>query len=147
MTMETSIGNPVALEELDLRLIELLESDPLASQTTLAASLGVSRPTIGAMLQRLIDARVIETVCLVDHLALGYKNSVFFGINAVPGCLLDVADKLASLAPIHYVALCVGPFDIVSWGVFKGPRDILDFLTGDFGKIRGLSHYETIMCQ
>jgi Lrp/AsnC family transcriptional regulator for asnA, asnC and gidA len=98
------------------------------------------------MLQRLINARVIRTVCLVDHIALGYENTVLVGINVTPGGLLEVAERLASLAPIHYVALCAGPFDIVSWGIFKGSDDLLDFLVEGLGKIPGLSRYETIMC-
>jgi DNA-binding Lrp family transcriptional regulator len=146
MANETPVGKLVRIEELDLRLIELLETDPRQPRTELANSLGISRPTVGAMLQRLINARVIQTVCLVDHVALGYENTVLFGINVTPGSLLDVADRLASLAPIHYVALCAGPFDIVSWGIFKGSGDLLSFLSGGLGKIPGVSRYETIMC-
>jgi Lrp/AsnC family transcriptional regulator for asnA, asnC and gidA len=146
VTSETPISKLVRIEELDLRLIELLETDPRQPRTELASSLGISRPTVGAMLQRLINARVIRTVCLVDHIALGYENTVLFGINVTPGGLLEVAERLASLAPIHYVALCAGPFDIVSWGIFKGSDDLLDFLVEGLGKIPGLSRYETIMC-
>jgi len=146
VTSETSISKLVRIEELDLRLIELLESEPRRPRTELATSLGISRPTVGVMLQRLIDARVIRTVCLVDHMALGYENTALFGINVTPGTLLDVADRLASLAPIHYVALSAGPFDIVSWGIFKGSDDLLSFLTEGLGKIPGVSCYETIMC-
>jgi len=146
MTKETSISNLVRLEELDLRLIELLETGPRRPRAELATSLGISRSTVGAKLQRLINARVIRTVCLVDHIALGYENTALFGINVTPGSLLEVADGLAALARIHYVALCAGPFDIVSWGIFKGSDDLLDFLAEGLGKIPGVSRYETIMC-
>ena len=147
MISETSIGIPLRLDDLDLRLIKLLESDPRSTHTNLAATLGISRPTVGSMLQKLYDARVIETVCLADHVALGYTNSVLFAINAPPGNLADVADRLAAQPLIHYVALCAGPFDIVSWGVFKGRHDLLGFLTEGLGKIPGILQHEMIMCQ
>lgn len=147
MSNESSVTTPLRLDDLDLRLIKLLESDPRSTHTNLAANLGISRPTVGSMLQKLYDARIIHTACLADHIALGFTNSVVFAINAPPGCLVDVADKLASLDHIHYVALCAGPFDIVSWGVFKGRHDLLGFLTEGLGKIPGISRHETILCQ
>jgi Lrp/AsnC family transcriptional regulator for asnA, asnC and gidA len=147
MDNESSAETPIDLNDLDLRLIKLLESDPRSTQTGLAASLGISRPTLGSVMQRLVDSHVIRTVCLADHVALGYTDSVVFGINTMPSSLLSVAEKLASLPPLHYVTLCAGPFDIMAWGLFKGPEDLLDFIAEGLGKISGLSRFETVMCQ
>jgi Lrp/AsnC family transcriptional regulator for asnA, asnC and gidA len=65
----------------------------------------------------------------------------------MPGSMLSVADELASLPPIHYVAVCAGPFDVMAWGLFKGRGEILDFIAEGLGKVQGLSRFETIMCQ
>lgn len=147
MTSYTPSGVPVRLDELDLRLIKALESDPRRTHTDLAAELGVSRPTVGNMMQRLFDARVIQTVCLADHRALGYTNSVFFRISTQPGKLRDVAEGLASFPDIHYVTLCAGPFDVACWGVFKGYKPVLEFIEDGLGKISGLRYYESVLCQ
>lgn len=137
----------IDLNDLDLRLIKLLESDPRSTQSALAAKLGISRPTVNSVMQKLFDSHVMKTVCLADHVALGYTDSVIFGINTMPGSILSVADELASLAPIHYVAVCAGPFDIMAWGLFKGRSEILDLIAEGLGKIKGLSRFETVMCQ
>jgi len=137
----------IDLNDLDLRLIKLLESDPRSTQSALAVKLGISRPTVNNVMQKLFDAHVMKTVCLADHVALGYTDSVVFGINTMPGSILSVADELASLAPIHYVAVCAGPFDIMAWGLFKGRSEILDLISEGLGKIKGLSRFETVMCQ
>lgn len=147
MAREPSAADSIDLSDLDLRLIRLLESDPRSTQSGLAAKLGISRPTVGSVMQKLIDSHVIRTVCLADHVALGYTDSVVFGINTMPGSILRVADKLASLSPIHYVAVCAGPFDIMAWGLFKGRGEILDFIAEGLGRVRGLSRFETVMCQ
>jgi DNA-binding Lrp family transcriptional regulator len=147
MAREPFAAEAIDLSDLDLRLIKLLESDPRSTQSGLAAKLGISRPTVGAVMQKLTDSRVIRTVCLADHVALGYTDSVVFGINTVPGRMLRVADELASLPPIQYVALCAGPFDIMAWGLFQEQSEVLDFLARGLGKVKGLSRFETVMCQ
>ncbi|MDM8000573.1 MAG: Lrp/AsnC family transcriptional regulator [Dehalococcoidia bacterium] len=147
MTGEPSAERRIELKDLDLRLIKLLESDPRSTQSGLAAKLGISRPTVGSVMQKLTESHVIRTVCLADHIALGYTDSVVFGINTMPGRLRGVSDELASFAPIHYVAICAGPFDVMAWGLFKGREEILDFITGGLGRVKGLSRFETIMCQ
>lgn len=147
MRQEPPGSRRIDLSDLDLRLIKLLESEPRSTQSGLAAKLGISRPTVGAVMQKLIDSRVIRTVCLADHVALGYTDSVVFGISTAPGRMLRVAEDVASLSPIHYVALCAGPFDIMAWGLFKSSGEILEFLAGGLGKVRGMSRIETVMCQ
>lgn len=147
MANEPSAEQRIDLSDLDLRLIKLLESDPRSTQSGLAAKLGISRPTVGSVMQKLLESKVIRTVCLADHVALGYTDSVVFGINTMPGSMLGVADQLASLTQIHYVALCAGPFDVMAWGLFKGTSEVLDFITEGLGKVRGLSRFETVMCQ
>ena len=147
MKREPNVSSRIDLSDLDLRLIKLLESDPRSTQSGLAAKLGISRPTVGAVMQKLMDARVIRPVCLADHVALGYADSVVFGINTAPGKMLGVAEVLSSMAPIHYVALCAGPFDVMAWGLFKGPGEILEFLASGMGRVRGISRFETVMCQ
>jgi Lrp/AsnC family transcriptional regulator, regulator for asnA, asnC and gidA len=147
MGKEPFASRRIDLSDLDLRLIRLLESEPRSTQSGLAAKLGISRPTVGAVMQKLMDSRVIRTVCLADHVALGYTDSVVFGISTAPGRMLRVAEDVASLSPIHYVALCAGPFDIMAWGLFKSSGEILEFLAGGLGKVRGMSRVETVMCQ
>ena len=147
MASESPAEKRIDLNDLDLRLIKLLESDPRSTQSGLAAKLGISRPTVGSVRQKLIDSRVIRTVCLADHVALGYTDSVVFGINTMPGSTLGVANRLASLDPLHYVAVCAGPFDVMAWGLFKGEGEIMDFIVEGLGKMDGLSRFETVMCQ
>ncbi len=147
MNKEPPVASRIDLRDLDLGLIKLLESDPRSTQAGLAAKLGISRPTVGAVVQRLMDARVIRPVCLADPVALGYTDSVVFGINTAPGRMLAVAEVLASMPPIHYVAVCAGPFDIMAWGLFKGRGQILEFLASGLGRVRGISRFETVMCQ
>ncbi len=129
----------------DLRLIRLLEADPRASYTQLASHLGVSRTTAKAALDRL-RASGMNPVCFVDSRRLGYAFSMLLYVQTVPGAVLDVAARLASLAETRTVFVCSGPFDIVCLGVFKDPGAVPDFLQG-LGRIVGISRCETVPCE
>lgn len=131
---------------MDLKLIALLDSHPRMTYTDLAASLGVSRPTARAMVHRLANERALRTACMVDYRSLGYRRSVTFCIDTAPGCLSDVANRLAALADIKFVTSCAGPFRIICWGFFRDLTDVWDVIADGVDKIPGISRCEAVMC-
>ena len=80
MAQSLSAQNHPGPEESDLRMIELLDSDPRMTYTEVAAHLGVSRARAKAMMDRLYK-RGARTVCYVDEWVKGYVRSVAFFIN------------------------------------------------------------------
>lgn len=140
-----SSARGAGLNELDRRLIPLLESNPRISYTELASHLGVSRTTATAALERL-RAKGMSPVCFVDSRRLGYTFSLLFYIQTVPGAVLHVAARLASLAQTRTVFVCSGPSDIVCLGVFRDAGAVPGFLQG-LGAIRGISRCETVACE
>ena len=133
------------LDQTDVRLIAELESDPRQPHTEIASKLGLSRDTVRARLQKLLDTRAVQIVGLTDPISVGYTTSVIMGINVRSDRLLAVADKLASLTPVQHLILCMGRFDIIAVGLFRRRTDFLDFLVGNIGNLPGVLHIESML--
>src|SRR5512136_3335437 len=133
------------LDKTDIRLIAELEADPRQPHTEIASKLGLSRDTVRARLERLLDRRAVRIVGLVDPISVGYTTSVVMGINVRSDRLLAVADKLAALASVQHLMLCMGRFDIIAFGLFRRRTDFLDFLVGNIGNLPGVLHIESML--
>jgi len=140
-----SVHNFPSLDELDLQLIEELESDARQTYKDLAAKLQVNRHTITSRMQRLLDDGVLKIICWIDPAALGYKLMVAFAINPEPGQIDEIADKLAACEQVLHVHLCTGRFTIVAFAQFRGNEDLSDFLSNKLGSISGIVQFETML--
>jgi len=144
MTESSSAQNHPRPEESDLRIIELLDSDPRMTYTEVAAHMGVSRATAKAMVDRLYK-RGARTICYVDEWVRGYTSYVTFCINTDPAGLFEVANGLAAMDEVQSVMLFAGPFDIMAVAVFKGQQEIPRFVSDKLGKLRGIVRRESIV--
>ena len=144
MAQSLSAQNHPGPEESDLRMIELLDSDPRMTYTEVAAHLGVSRARAKAMMDRLYK-RGARTVCYVDEWVKGYVRSVAFFINTDASFLFEVANGLAAMDEVQSVVLFAGPFDIMATAVFKAHKEIPRFVSDKLGKLRGIVRHESLV--
>jgi Lrp/AsnC family leucine-responsive transcriptional regulator len=105
----------VPLDELDIALLQELSSDGRASQRSLAATLGVSTPTIGERMARLEKSGVISGYAAqIDWGAVGFTETVYLSVTAEAG--YDVADIMRSLwaiPEVQDVNLVTGELDLL----------------------------------
>ncbi len=133
------------VDELDITLIRELEINARQTVVDLASKLRISRPTVKAKLQKLLDSRVIKIMPAVDPLALGYKTRVNLGFNTLPSEVDAVADALASYKNIHHVAIFTGRYDVMAWAVLESPEDLPGFVMKDLTGIPGITQVETMV--
>jgi Lrp/AsnC family transcriptional regulator, leucine-responsive regulatory protein len=89
------------LDEIDARLLRLLDADGRTSIADLARALRLSSPSVAERMKRLEEAGVIRRVTVdVDPAALGYTLCVFIRIRPSTGQLKRVADLLADTPQI-----------------------------------------------
>lgn len=141
----TNSGHFPSLDQLDIRLIEELESDVRQTYKDLANKLEVSKPTITGRVKRLIDGGVITTICWVDARSLGYKYSIIFGICTQPGHEIDVANELAANPHVSVVHLCTGHYSVIAWTLFRTAEALSDFLSNELKHIPGILHVEKML--
>jgi DNA-binding Lrp family transcriptional regulator len=133
----------VTLDDLDRRLLALLQADARASAALLARKLAVARTTVLARLARLQREGVIVgfTVRLAtSEEARGVE--AYVGITTSPKSGRDVTLRLAALPELRQLCSVSGEFDYLALLRAENPAR-LDALLDEIGAIDGVTRTTT----
>jgi Lrp/AsnC family transcriptional regulator for asnA, asnC and gidA len=133
------------MDDLDRRIINILETNGRASNAKLARQVGVSEGTIRRRLNQLMSQAVIRVVALPDPRALGYESEALIGVQVDPDKMDQVADSLAALPHTRWVAVTTGSFDMFAWVALPDPERLGKFLRENVGMIPGVRRTETFV--
>ena len=133
------------MDELDQRIIGLLQVDGRLSNASIARRLGVSEGTIRRRVSRLIQEDVISIAAVPNIEKLGYTTSAFIGLQVRPGKADDVADALAGLAEVHYVSVTTGSYDVFLWVGLESAERLGELLHTSIAAIDGVQRTETFI--
>lgn len=136
------ITPPAPLDELDLRLVRLLEEDATQRNPALAAKVGVSSESVRRRLQRLLDERIIRFSLGVDPEDLGFETAEILGLRARPGNLDKVVRRLVGFPMVRSVMAVAGRYDLLMGVVFGHPRDTFRFIAEELGSIPEIASLE-----
>lgn len=102
------------IDELDLRLLELLTASPRAGVLTLARQLRVARGTVQARLDKLVARGVVTGFGPdIDLEALGYTVHAFVTLEIAQGRTGDVTDHLRAIPEVIEVHMVTGVGDLL----------------------------------
>ena len=127
------------MDELDHKIIEILQLDGRASNARIAREVGVRR------LRRLIQDNVVKIIAVPNLDKMGYSTAALIGLQTAPGQLDAVADSLAEMKQVHYVAITTGAFDVFAWVGMTSTEDLGVFLRAQVGIIPGVTRTETFV--
>jgi len=133
------------MDELDRKIIGILQQDGRASNAKIARQLGVSEGTIRRRLKRLIMDEAIQVRALPEPSKLGYTTEAIVALQVDPGKIEDVAAALAKAPEAMNVSITTGAFDLFAWVALPAPEDLHNFLLGTIGNIPGVRHSETFV--
>ena len=131
------------MDELDSRIIKILQVQGRASNARIAREVGVSEGTVRRRLRRLIQDGVIQVIAVPNLEKMGYGMAALIGLQADPGAVDDVAEALAKLESVHYVAITTGAHDVFAWVAVSSSEELGAFLRGQVGIIPGVRRTET----
>jgi len=143
-TAETTISGPITLDDVDRKIIGVLQGDGRCPYGTIADQVGLSEAAVRRRVQRLREAGIMEIVAVTDPLQLGFTREALVGIR-VQGDVRLVADKLASIDEINYVVLCAGSFDILAELVTVDDDSLVHLLNDAIRSIPGVTEVETFL--
>lgn len=109
---EPSPRRVTQLDDIDHRLIELLIDDGRAPTGTLAAAVQLSADAVRDRLRRLVDDGVIVIQGSINPGTVGLRMSALVGVK-VRGPVDPVAQRIAELALVDFVACTAGSFDLL----------------------------------
>ena len=133
------------MDELDRKVIKILQSDGRASNAKIAREVGVSEGTVRRRLRRLIQDDVIKVLAVPNLEQMGYGTSALIGLQTEPGKVEDVANAVADLSESHYVSITTGPYDVFMWVGLESPEQLWSFLRNNVGTIDGVRRVETLV--
>lgn len=133
------------MDDLDQKIIALLQQDGRASNAKIARDAGVSEGTVRRRVKKLLDDDVARVVAVPNLEKMGYTTTALIGIETGPGTSSSVADALIDLPEVHYVAVTTGPYDVFVWAGLESTESLGEFLTGKIGHIPGVQRHETFV--
>ena len=133
----------MTLDELDRRLIALLQANARTATAELARRLGVARTTVLARLQRLERDGVIVGYTVRLGQAEGEAGvAAIVGIRAEPKAARRLTDRLSALPELRQLSSVRGEFDYIAVLRADTPAR-LDALLDEIGAIEGVQKTTT----
>ncbi len=133
------------MDELDRRIIELLQLDGRASITRIARELGVSQGTVQRRLSRLIQDDLIRITAVPNLEKLGYCTTALIGVQTSPGKSDAVAEALATLEEVQYAVVTTGSYDVFIWVAVESAERLGNLLHTRIGGIDGMRNTQTFV--
>lgn len=127
-----------ALDETDLRVVRLLQSDGRMSNVDIARALGMSEATVRKRVDRLLTEKVIRVVALPDLAAVGYPVVTLITLKVDLAQVEPVSRALADLPEVRWVSYATGEYDLALETVFASDEELVSFLTGQLAAIPGI---------
>jgi Lrp/AsnC family transcriptional regulator for asnA, asnC and gidA len=135
----------MSLDDLDDKLINLLQIDGRASNIELAKKIGVSEGTVRRRFRSLIKDEIIRVVAIPDPSKLGRNTTALIGLQVDPALVDPVASELAKIPEIQYTAVTTGAYDVFLWVALGSPEELSTFLRTRVGSIEGVRRTETFV--
>ena len=133
------------MDQLDRKIIAVLQLDGRASNAIIAREMGVSEGTVRRRLRRLIQDDVVEVIAVPNLEKLGYGFTALIGLQTGAGRSDSVAEAIAALEESHYVAVTTGPYDVFVWAGLESAEGLGNFLRAKVGNIEGVRRTETFV--
>jgi DNA-binding Lrp family transcriptional regulator len=126
------------MDDADVRIIESLTHNSMASFRKIAQEIGLSIDTVMRRFQKLEKNKVIQPIITVDPTKLGYEAFVFFGLKVAPqGELRQVTDKVAEIPDITAVMETTGEYDLTVIGIVRNIKHIFQ-IGEEIAKVQGI---------
>ena len=131
------------LSELDRKIIMELQKDGRKSYSELSKMFGLSVSTLRRRVNALLDKKVITITAIPDPVQVGYELTSIIGFKVMRSELDNVVQEICKDTCNHLVSVGTGPYDIISWSLFKNVGELSDYLINRIPKIPGIISTET----
>jgi Lrp/AsnC family transcriptional regulator for asnA, asnC and gidA len=126
----------IELDEIDKKIIEMLQEDSRKSFVEIAKELGVSDPTIHVRVKKLQEAGIIEKFTAVLAPAKVEKGvAAFIEINIKPNTIEEVMRNLIRLDEVLEIHETYGDYDIIAKIRAKTNEDLRDLVAKEIRTI------------
>jgi Lrp/AsnC family transcriptional regulator, regulator for asnA, asnC and gidA len=140
---QDATARPRRVDDLDRKIIKMLQADGRLSNTEIARALDITETTVRKRVARLLDERLISVVAVPTPEAVGMTLSAIMGVSVELTAMREVADTIRTYPEVRYVGLSSGRYDLIVEGFFTDQEHLLEFVTGKLGLLSGITNLET----
>ena len=131
------------VDEMDRRIIRLLQQDGRKSNTEIARELGVTETTVRKRIGQLLNEGLMNIVAVPTPEAVGRSLSAIIGVSVDLTAMHAVGDAIRAYPEVRYVGMSAGRYDLIVEAFFSSQEQLLDFITEKLGVLHGVSDIET----
>jgi Lrp/AsnC family transcriptional regulator for asnA, asnC and gidA len=131
------------IDDLDRRIIKMLQSNGRLSNTEVARALEVTETTVRKRIAHLIDEKLLTIVAVPSPEAVGTTLSAILGVSVDLPAMQAVADTIKTYPEVRYVGLATGRYELLVEAFFVDQEHLLDFVTKRLGALAGVTNLET----
>jgi len=134
------------IDNVDLKIISLLNEDAKTPYTEIAKKVFVSSGTVHVRMRKLEDMGIVKSATLnIDFSKLGYDISAFLGIYLEKSSLYDtVIERLKEIAEVINAYYTTGNYSIFAKIICKDTNHLRDVLN-KIQQVEGIDRTETLI--
>jgi len=137
--------NRLDLDDLDHKIIRLLQYDGRMPYTEIAEHVDVTEGTVRRRVSRLLDSGIMQVVAVVEPQFLGWAAAAMVGVSVQIGMSDAVASKVAEFPEVSYLFQASGEFDLFVEIYCRDREHFVDFLNNTLHRIEGILSTRTFM--
>ena len=136
-------GRGRQIDELDRKIIKMLQVDGRLSNTEIARSLEITETTVRKRIAHLLQERLMSIVAVPTPEASGMALSAILGVSVELTEIRAVADTIRTYSEVRYVGMSSGRYDLIVEAFFVDQEHLLEFVTDKLGGLAGITNLET----
>lgn len=116
-------------DELDLKIIALLEENGRATYTQLADSLGITDNTVAKRIEALLDSKAITIAAQIELQKMGYRAQGLIAMNVAAEKIDKLSSYLVNNSNVTLISHTLGHFNMVILVTFVTWEDLQRFVS------------------
>ncbi len=132
-----------AIDQIDSRIIAILQKDGRLPNIEIAKMLDVSEATVRGRIRRLIDSGYMQIVAVSNPFMLGFEMTGDLYIHVEMKKLDHVIAELEKMNELWYIIMTTGEASINAEFVVKTREDLNDLVYNRISRIDGVLRIET----
>lgn len=131
------------IDDVDLRIIQLLQEDGRRPTSAVARELRLPEATTRRRIDRLIREEIIRVVAVADSEKLNLPIHVLIGLQVDLTKAEEISAALCQLDEVRWVVITTGPQEFVLEAFFRSTQHFHDFLVKRLAQIPGITRTQT----
>ncbi len=132
-------------DDTDRAIIAQLQYDGRKPFTEIAAEIGVTEGAVRRRVKRMVDAKVLQIVGVVEPQYLGQQSAGMIGVNVQAGQIEAAAQRIAQFPEVSYLFMASGGYDLFVEVYCRDREHFVSFLNDELQMVPGVQSTETYM--